>query len=75
MKTKLRYYVVDFITDYYFRDDERAIILAENEKEAEREIEKLFGEHLIVATVRKATFQEKHYAKKYKPHSTIISLC
>lgn len=65
MKNRKKYYVAQFITDLFFQEDEIEMFEAENEAEVEKQLKDMFGEHLLACAIRKATWRERRYYKKY----------
>ena len=73
MKAKrMKYYVAEFVTDLYFRDDEDELFYAESEEAVMDELQKSLGQHLLAASVRKATWAERRYAKKCPLGVTVL---
>lgn len=72
MKIRKKYFVAEFVTDLYFGDDEAEMFYAENEEAVEREIKESLGEHLLAVSVRKATWKERRYVKKYHERVSIV---
>ena len=65
MKNRKKYFMAHFVTDMYSGNDEYEMFIAENAEAVELELENLFGEHLIFCEVRKATWAQRRYYKKY----------
>jgi hypothetical protein len=66
MKNKKHYFVVEFVLDLHFREDEDCIYYAESEEKVKEDMQKHFGEHLLAMYVRKATWIESRRFKKNK---------
>ena len=65
MKNRKKYFVAHFVTDLFFQEDEIAMFEAENEAEVEKQLKLMFGEHLLACEMRKATWIERRYYRKY----------
>ena len=64
MKIRKKYFVAHFVTDLY-RDDEYEMFYAESDEAVMSEIARTLGDHLIYCEVRKATWAERRYYKRY----------
>jgi hypothetical protein len=65
MRTRKKYFAVEFVTDIEFMDVEFEVFCAESAEAVEEELKRLLGKHLIAVNVRKAHWYERRYAKKY----------
>lgn len=65
MKNRKKFYVAHFVTDLFFQEDEYEMIEAESEEEAEKQLRLTLGEHLLACRIRKASWAEQRYYKKY----------
>lgn len=67
-----KYFVAEFVTDLYFRDDEAEMFLAESAEAVEREVRETLGNHLLACSVRRATWAERRRAKKHGYNACIV---
>ena len=65
MKNRKKQFVAHIVTDSYFMEDEYDIIEAESVEDATQKLRDMLGEHLLACYVRKATWAERRYYKKY----------
>ena len=73
MKNRKKYFMAHFVTDMYCRDDEYEMYLADSAEAVERDLQNHFGEHLIFCEVKKATWTQRRYYKKYSGFCTQIA--
>jgi len=65
MKKRMKYFAVQFVTDLYLMDTEYELFCAESAESVERELKAQLGNHLLSYEIRKATWAQRRYAKKY----------
>lgn len=58
-------YRAHFVTDLYFGDDEYEMFYANDPDEVMNFLKESLGEHLIFCEIRKATWKERRYFRKY----------
>lgn len=75
MKNKkyfVAHYAANFIPGMYAYDDEYEIFYAESIDAIKNYLAQTLGTRLILAEVKKATWAQKRYAKKYPISVTVI---